>query len=379
MLASKITKRSTDYKSKEDVVPVLSREFNLLVDDVLAAEESSDISLKANIAAPTFTGTVTIPATGLTFTSNGVLVKAGAHSVTLTSTAATNVTLPTTGTLVTLAGAETLSGKTLTEPKFADLGFIADPTGAKILSFNATTTPVNYFEVSNAPTANTLSIAAMGSDTNISISYNTKGNGVHRFQEQSATGDVIAIAPQVGGAGSFTGTITSSDLTADITWTFPASAGTVALTTSDGHKDGQVFMVNSFNCPAPGTDWTPDITGVTLGASLSAKKFWIPLNFLKIGDEIVSYNIVGDATEAAAITLDCKLVKVNKANPLTTTDVTGGGITQVDADGNFDSLATLSAVETVATDKMYLLEVLGTTGAGDTITVIGAEITVNRK
>lgn len=138
------------------------------------------------------------------------------------------------------------------------------------------------------------------------------------------------------------------------------------------------FTVNAFQYPAPGTDWTPALTGAGLAASKSAKKVWLPLNFLKIGDQIISYKLVGDATEAAALTLDCKLVSVNKANPLTTTDVTGGGITQVTADGNFDSEAVLTALEVVVTDKQYVLEILGTTGVGDSITVIGAEVKLIR-
>ncbi|MDP1615414.1 MAG: hypothetical protein Q8L68_06420 [Methylococcales bacterium] len=140
----------------------------------------------------------------------------------------------------------------------------------------------------------------------------------------------------------------------------------------------RVFLVNAFICPAPGTDWTPQLEGVNLPASKSAKKCWIPLNFLKIGDIITTYQLVGDATEAAALTLDCKLVKVNKADPLTTTDITNGAITQITADGVIDSAANPDD-ETVATDKQYVLELLGTTGVGDSITVIGAEVTVARK
>lgn len=60
----------------------------------------SALDAKAPLASPTFTGTVTVPAT-LNFTSNGSIVKAGNHAVTLTSTGATNVTLPTSGTLAT--------------------------------------------------------------------------------------------------------------------------------------------------------------------------------------------------------------------------------------------------------------------------------------
>jgi hypothetical protein len=144
-----------------------------------------------------------------------------------------------------------------------------------------------------------------------------------------------------------------------------------------GASSDYTFMVNTFLCPAPGTDWTPLITGCQLAASKSAKKCWIPLDFLKIGDVIKSYKIVGDAIEAAAITLDCKLVRVNKADPLTTTDITNGGIVQVTADGNFD-VAADNDDETVATDKQYLLEILGTTGVGDTINVMGVEVLITR-
>jgi len=138
------------------------------------------------------------------------------------------------------------------------------------------------------------------------------------------------------------------------------------------------FMVDAFQYPAPGIDWTPQLEGAGLAASLAGKKCWIPLNFLKIRDGIISYKLVGDATEAAALTLDCKLDRVNLADPITTTDVAGGGIVQIDAGGNFDSLATLTAMETVATDKQYVLEILGTTGAGDTIIVMGAEVLIRR-
>ena len=55
----------------------------------------------------------------LTIVSGGTLATAGAFSTTLTSTGTTNVTLPTTGTLATLAGTESLSNKTITASSFA--------------------------------------------------------------------------------------------------------------------------------------------------------------------------------------------------------------------------------------------------------------------
>lgn len=63
--------------------------------------------------------TITQPATGstLTIVDGGSLITAGAFAITLTATAGTGVTLPTTGTLATLAGTETFTNKTLTSPK----------------------------------------------------------------------------------------------------------------------------------------------------------------------------------------------------------------------------------------------------------------------
>lgn len=211
----------------------------------------------------------------------------------------------------------------------------------------------------------------------------------------------------VSGATALNGTIALGNATADtitqtghlttggncnVDWsgsngTFKTSTGVNTIggdLVITGHIQAQEFTVNNFQYPAPGTDWTPALTGATLAANKAAKKAWIPLEFLKIGDEIVSYKLVGDVTEGGGdtVTLDCKLVRINKADPLTTSDVAGGGITQVTADGNFDSLATLGAVETVATDKQYALEILATTSnvsATEQVTVIGAELMVNRK
>lgn len=56
---------------------------------------------------------------GKTITLGGNLTTSGAFATTLTVTAATNVTLPTTGTLATLTGTESLSNKTITASSFS--------------------------------------------------------------------------------------------------------------------------------------------------------------------------------------------------------------------------------------------------------------------
>jgi len=89
------------------------------------------------------------------------------------------LTLPAiTDTLATLAGTETFSNKTLTAPKFADLGFIADANGNEMLIFDTVASAVNEITLANAATTGTPTISATGSDSNISIQLTPKGTGI---------------------------------------------------------------------------------------------------------------------------------------------------------------------------------------------------------
>ena len=85
------------------------------------------------------------------------------------------VTLP--SSFVTTTDTQTLSNKTLTAPKIADAGFIADANGNEQIIFNTTASAVNQFEVSNADAGNGVTIASSGSDTNIDIILDPKGSG----------------------------------------------------------------------------------------------------------------------------------------------------------------------------------------------------------
>lgn len=181
----------------------------------------TQINTKAPTASPTFTGTVSVPATnftvgasipfsdsagtltlqnidaidattestieaaidtlanltsiqGQTVTLTGAFIRSGAHSLTLTTTNTTSLTLPTTGTLATLAGTETLSGKTLTSPKFTDLDYIADANGNELIVMDTVTSAVPYIRVANNTTTNNPSINADG-ETNVGLTIQGKG------------------------------------------------------------------------------------------------------------------------------------------------------------------------------------------------------------
>ena len=81
------------------------------------------------------------------------------------------------GSFATLAGTETLSNKTLTAPKFADAGYLADANGNELILLRTTASAVNELQVSNAATGDGVEIATTGSDTNIDLVLNPKGSG----------------------------------------------------------------------------------------------------------------------------------------------------------------------------------------------------------
>jgi hypothetical protein len=84
--------------------------------------------------------------TGKTITLGGSLTMSGAFASTLTVTAATAVTLPISGTLSTLAGAETLTNKTLTTPVISSIsntGTITVPTTTGTLALVSQITGTN--------------------------------------------------------------------------------------------------------------------------------------------------------------------------------------------------------------------------------------------
>lgn len=158
---------------------------------------------------------VTAPATSATLAvaDGATLATSGAYSLTLTATAASNVTFPTTGTLATLAGSEALTNKTITNP-----------------------TVTNYVEsvvsIGNSSTSQTLSL------TNGTVQTVTM-TGNCTFTMPTATAGKSFVLIVSTGAGSYTGTFTS------VKW--PSNTAPT-LTTTASRWDILTFF-------ADGTNW----------------------------------------------------------------------------------------------------------------------------
>ena len=72
---------------------------------------------------------------------------------------------------------KTLSNKTLTAPKFADGGFIADANGNELIMLQTASSAVNQLEVTNSATGGAVVVGASGDDSNIDIDISPKGTG----------------------------------------------------------------------------------------------------------------------------------------------------------------------------------------------------------
>jgi hypothetical protein len=87
-----------------------------------------------------------------------------------------NVAVSTAG-FTTLTGVETLTNKTLTAPKIANGGFVADANGNEQIKFTTTASAVNELTVVNSTTGNAPEISSTGGDTNIDLKITPKGSG----------------------------------------------------------------------------------------------------------------------------------------------------------------------------------------------------------
>jgi hypothetical protein len=167
---------------------------NLYVDGIAYIDQ---LDSGVIIPAPILTGNILLG-------QNAVIIFEGAtddaYETTLTvvdPTADRVISLPNaTDTLVGKATVDTLTFKTLTEPKFADGGFIADAAGLQLIIFDSVASAVNEFTILNAATGNgsstgTPTLSVTGGDTNIALTLTGKGTGASAVIAGGATGACI--------------------------------------------------------------------------------------------------------------------------------------------------------------------------------------------
>lgn len=175
-----ISRASAGVVAIEGVNVVTETATQTLTNKTLTSPVISTITNTGTLTLPTTTGTVALTS-DITVTASSTNTLSN-KSISLTTNTVSGTTAEfntalSDGDFATLAGSETLSNKTLTAPKFADLGFIADANGNELVILDTVASAVNEVTLANAATGNAPTLTASGGDTNVSLNLVPKGSG----------------------------------------------------------------------------------------------------------------------------------------------------------------------------------------------------------
>jgi hypothetical protein len=194
---------------------------------------------------------------------------------------------------VTLTGVETLTNKTLTAPKIANAGFIADANGNEQIKFTTTASAVNELTVTNNTTGNNPIISATGGDTNIGIVLTPKGSG-----------EVVIATDNLNYAGT---AVTATG--AELNYNDLATLGTTAASkvfTADANNltivSGAVVNVEDILTDGATITWDvidSPVAKVTLGGNRTLSA---PSGTTPFAGQFVSLLIIQDGTGGRTVT-----------------------------------------------------------------------------
>lgn len=139
-----------------------------------------------------------------------------------------------------LSTAQALSNKTLTAPKIADTGYIADASGNEQIKFSTTASAVNEVTVKNAATGTNPQIQATGGDTNIGIDLVPKGTGIVKGELKRFMVQLLSETTNQTVATTFGGDfrISNRAITVKAVGSYCDTAGTTGTFTVDINEAG---------------------------------------------------------------------------------------------------------------------------------------------
>ena len=264
--------------------------------------------------------------------------------------------------LTTAANAQTLTNKTLTAPKIADAGFIADANGAEQIIFQTTGSAVNELEVTNAATGNPPILGASG-ETNVGLHIKPKGTG----ETIIGTGAAAATLTTSGAhdlvldtnAGTNSGTITITDgANADMT-AAPNGYGRFTID-GQGKIESLAEKITVEATAATGTKNYDVLTQAVWYYTSAATGNWT-LNIR--GDGSTSLNDIMDAGES--VTIVHAVTQTGSAYYNSAVQIDGSGVTPEWQGGSAPSAGNTNSID------VYTYTVIKTSDA--TFTTLAAQ------
>ena len=253
--------------------------------------------------------------------------------------------------VVTTSSTATLTNKTLTAPKFADLGFIADANGNELIIMDTVTSAVNEITIQNAVTGNYPVIMSSGGDANVGLLIQPKGTGdvqikgtstsqaqLSLFEDTDNGNNKITIIPPASIASNKIHTIPD---TADDTFVMLAATQTLTNKT----LTSPTLTTPALGTPASGT--LTNCTGLPIAGLASSTSTAIGVGTIELGHAsdttisrvsagLIAVEGVNVVTETATQTLTNKtLTSPTMTTPVlgvasaTSLDVNNGNITEI--------------------------------------------------
>jgi hypothetical protein len=290
----------------------------------------------------TLTNGTDLPVSGITASTSDAIgvgtIELGHATDTTLARASSGVVTIEGVNVVTTSSTDTLSNKTLTAPKFADLGFIADANGNELIILDTVASAVNEVTLANAATTGTPTLTASGGDTDISLDLVAKGTG----KVKAGGVNLVTI--------SSTDTLTNKTLTSPTVNTATIAGGTL----SDAVIRGLEEDVNVVASAATGTiDFNIETASIWYYTTDASADHTLNFRFsasvsldtaLAVGDAITVVWL--NTNGATPYYPDVIEIDGSAVTPLVPAAISGGNASAIDA-YSFTIIKTASATFTV--------------------------------